>query len=164
LKGPNSAHVYWASRGSLTATPFANLDVDDVTSFGPEIITITRFAQGTYSYFVHNFSNTFNPGITGSPARVEVTYGNQTQVYTPPAGEGTTNFHWRVFNFTVNSDCTVTFSSVQSWSASEPANPSGTASGTFCNTTVQPTEAELSDYAAQVQRAEALGATKPRFQ
>jgi hypothetical protein len=136
--------------------------VDDVTSFGPEVVTVTRFAVGTYSYFVHNFSQTTNPGITGSPARVELTYGNQTLVFTPPTGEGTANRYWRVFNFTVNADCTVTFSTVQAWSLSEPAGSAAT--GTFCNTTVQPSEAELADYAVKVERARAEGATKPSFQ
>jgi hypothetical protein len=131
LKGPNSTHVYFASRGSLSAAPFAALDVDDVTSFGPEVISIVRLTQGVSEYFVHNFSGPAG-GMTGSPARIEVRVGSQIRIYFPAAGEGT-NSYWRVFQFTVASDCAVTITTLNSWSAAEPANPSGGATGTVCN-------------------------------
>lgn len=131
LKGPNNTHVYYVSLGSLTAQPFARLDVDDVTSFGPEVVTITRLARGTYSYFVHNYSGTFTPGQTGSPARVEVRLGALGQIHAPPAGEGS-NRYWHVFDFTVAADCTVSITSRNVWSAAEPANPSGSAAGEYC--------------------------------
>ncbi|HYR33519.1 MAG TPA: carboxypeptidase regulatory-like domain-containing protein, partial [Burkholderiales bacterium] len=54
LKGPNNVHLSYQNRGSLTAAPFAGLDVDDTSSFGPEVITITRLTQGVHEYFVHN--------------------------------------------------------------------------------------------------------------
>jgi hypothetical protein len=132
LKGPNSTHVYYISRGSLSAAPFAALDVDDVTSFGPEVISIVRLTQGTSEYFVHNFSGTFTPGMTGSPARIEVRVGSQIRIYFPAAGEGA-NRYWRVFQYTVASDCSVTITTLNSWAAAEPADPSGGATGTFCN-------------------------------
>lgn len=132
LKGPNSTHVYYASRGSLSASPFAALDVDDTTSFGPEVISILRLTRGTSEYFVHNFSNTFAPGMTGSPARIEVRVGAQIRIYFPAPGEGA-NRYWRVFQFTVASDCSVAITTLNSWAATEPANPSGTNAGTFCN-------------------------------
>jgi len=131
LKGPNSAHVFFASRGSLAAQPFAALDVDDTTGFGPEVITVTKLPQGTSEYFVHNFSGSHAPGMTGSPARVEMRFGSEIRIFFPPSGEGT-NDYWRVFQFTVGSDCSPAFSPVQQWSASEPANPAGTSSGAYC--------------------------------
>ena len=134
LKGPNNVHIVYFSRGSLTSAPFAAPDVDDVTSFGPEVITITRLTKGVHEYFVHNFSGTNPPGITGSPARVEVRVGAQIAIYRPGTGEGTTNDYWRVFQFTVNADCSVTLSALtNSWAAVEPANPAGSAGGAFCN-------------------------------
>jgi hypothetical protein len=136
LKGPNNTHVNWTSLGSLTAAPFARLDVDDITSFGPEVVTITRMAPGTYRYFVHNFSGTFAPGMTGSPARVELRFGPFTQIHTPPAGEGTSEY-WHVFDFTVAADCSVTVTPVNVWSATEPANPSGSATAAYCAGTDQ---------------------------
>ena len=35
----------------------ANLDVDDISSYGPETITILENIYGTYTYAVHNYSN-----------------------------------------------------------------------------------------------------------
>lgn len=132
LKEPNNVHIAYFSRGSLSAAPYAALDVDDVTSFGPEVITILRLTQGVNEYFVHNFSGTFTPGMTGSPARIEVRVGTQTRIFTPPPGEAA-NPYWRVFQFTVAADCSVTITPVQQWAASEPANPAGSGSGALCN-------------------------------
>jgi uncharacterized protein YfaP (DUF2135 family) len=131
LKGPNSTHVYYVTRGSLSSQPFAALDVDDTTGFGPEVITVARQPVGTSEYFVHNFSNTFAPGMTGSPARVEMRFGSQIRIFFPPAGEGA-NDYWRVFQFVVAGDCSVTFSTVGVWSATEPVDPSNGATGTYC--------------------------------
>lgn len=132
LKGSNGTHVYFASRGSLSAFPFAALDVDDTTGFGPEVITVARLPVGTFEYFVHNFSNTFSPGMTLSPARVEMRFGSQIRIFSPPAGEGT-NRYWRVFQFDVSSDdCAVTVSPIQQWMAAEPANPAGAVGGGTC--------------------------------
>jgi hypothetical protein len=131
LKGPNSTHVYFGSRGSLSAEPFAALDVDDVTSFGPEVITVAKLPIGTSEYFVHNFSNTFAPGMTGSPARVEMRFGSQIRIFFPPAGEGT-NRYWRVFQFVVAADCSPTFNPIQQWASSEPADPSAGATASYC--------------------------------
>lgn len=123
-------HVYFANRGDLSSQPFSALDVDDVTSFGPEVITVAQLPIGTSEYFVHNFSSTFTPGMTGSPARVEMRFGSQIRIFSPPGGEGT-NRYWRVFQFVVASDCSVTFNSVQQWASSEPGNPSS-ATATYC--------------------------------
>jgi hypothetical protein len=109
--------------------------VDDVTSFGPEVITITHLTQGTSEYFVHNFSGTLTPGMTGSPARVEVRVGTQIAIYRPGAGEGS-NVYWRVFQFTVAPNCSVTLNPLtNSWAAggAEPPNPAGSATGVICN-------------------------------
>jgi putative cell wall-binding protein len=49
-------HIFYGDRGSLDACPFANLDIDDVSGFGPETITIGQALPGVYRYGVHNFS------------------------------------------------------------------------------------------------------------
>lgn len=117
---PNGSHVFFAARGSLTVAPYASLDVDDVTGFGPEVVTIVRLYPGTYHYAVHNFSNTFNPGMTGSGARVELTRAGFTTAYAPPAGEGN-NIWWILFDVIVDSQCRVTINNVPQWSSSTPA-------------------------------------------
>lgn len=103
LTGPvgNSSsrfHVAYYSKGSRTASPFAFLDIDDITSFGPETITIARLIDGTYRYSVHDYSNgerTSSTALAGSGARVNVFRGNtQLRTYNVPSGGGTL---WTVF-------------------------------------------------------------------
>lgn len=82
LTGPTESgsrfHVYYASEGSLLTSPFAALDVDDVTSYGPETITISRQFSGSYRYSVHDYTNgRENPssGLGRSGAQVKVYRG-----------------------------------------------------------------------------------------
>lgn len=132
---PNSGHVFWDNAlGSLTALPFAKLDVDDRVSFGPEVVTITKLMQGTYVYAVHNYSRSKNsgaPGITESPGRVELTQNGNTSAFAPPAGEGS-RIWWHVLNIVVDAQCNVSVTPVNAWLDQEPAlSPGGTP--TFCN-------------------------------
>ncbi len=91
-------HVYYDAKGSRTASPFASLDIDDTTGFGPETMTLVRTIDGTYRYSVHNYSNRSTAGSTalaGSSARVNVFRGNtQLRSYNVPGGAGTL---WTVF-------------------------------------------------------------------
>lgn len=112
---PQGGEVSYQNRGSLEAEPFVALDTDDTTSLGPEVVTILRPRVGTYRYFVNNFSRTTAPGITGSPARIELMANGMLQVLTPPAGETASTFNWTVFDITVAADC--------STSVTRPAAP-----------------------------------------
>jgi len=81
-------HVAYFRRGSLDACPFAELDVDDSTSFGPETITIKQRFPGTYVYAVHQFSS--NGSLTTSQAQVQVfdSTGLIATVNVPTQGTG----------------------------------------------------------------------------
>ncbi len=61
-------HIYYANRMSPDSTPYAGLDVDDVTSYGPETITISELYPGTYYYSVYNYSG--SPALTTSDAQI----------------------------------------------------------------------------------------------
>jgi hypothetical protein len=123
---PNGDHVYFGDKGALTGLPFVNLDVDDTSSFGPEVVTLTKVMQGTYIYAVHNFSGTQSPGITESPARVELTRDGNTSVFVPPTGEGT-KVWWHVFNIVVDAQCNVLVTPVNAWLDQAPIPlPGGT--------------------------------------
>lgn len=91
-------HVYWRASGSLTSSPFAELDIDDVTSFGPETITIAQRFDGTYRYSVHDWTNrfeSFSTGLAESGATVRVFQGAvEVASFTPPDQDGTV---WTVF-------------------------------------------------------------------
>lgn len=59
LPAANQGHVYYVNQGDSENFPFATLDVDDTSSFGPETITINQvLSGGVYEYGVHNFSET----------------------------------------------------------------------------------------------------------
>lgn len=64
----NEYHVYFANQGNLDRPPYAELDVDDVTSFGPETITIEERYSGTYYYSVYKYAGA-GP-ITASDAEI----------------------------------------------------------------------------------------------
>lgn len=81
-----------------------NLDLDDTTSYGPETITITQAQTGTYTYYVHDYTNRSIASSTGSTALansgaiVKVFQGNTLKAtYNVPNTGGTL---WKVFTIT----------------------------------------------------------------
>lgn len=131
LRLPGGVHVYYVDRGSLGQAPYANLDVDDVTGFGPEVTTIRRPRVGIYRFYVHNFSGTFAPGMTQSPARVELNYAGRTVVFTPPASEGSARY-WHVFDLEIGDNCSMTLYRYSRWRLDEPQNPNSDATPAEC--------------------------------
>ena len=115
--GENSRfHVYYSNREVTYADQQIELDVDDVTSFGPEVVTVSEFTvPGEYEYAVYHYSGSGD--IQQSPARVELQVGGQTQVFSPPAGDPSTC--WAVFRFTVDDNLQVTVQPTGRW---EPRN------------------------------------------
>ncbi len=104
LFGPNGSggrfNVYYGLREVTINSVTMFLDVDDVTSFGPEVTTIPRFPlAGTYEFFVHLFSG--DSDITSSPARVELNVRGENFAFSPPASGATRC--WHVFNIEVDS-------------------------------------------------------------
>jgi len=109
LTGPDGEggtfHVYYANKNPTGAE--ANLDVDDVTSYGPETVTIEELHSGMYEYHVLDFTNCGcsdpstdpNPQSTAlsqSEARVEIYSGNSLlTTFEVPSGYGT---NWHVFD------------------------------------------------------------------
>jgi hypothetical protein len=122
---PAGDHVYYSNDGSLTEAPFANLDVDNTSGQGPEIITVSRLMVGTYRYAVRNYSGSFNPGLTDSPVRIELNSAGNVSVFTPPPGEDF-NRWWNVLSFAVDARCNVTVSPTNTWSITEPATVTAT--------------------------------------
>ncbi|MGH7460532.1 MAG: Ig-like domain-containing protein [Longimicrobiales bacterium] len=61
-------HVFYPpeNRGSLTAVPYALLDLDDIDGFGPETVTIAQQIGGRYTYSVHHFSGTGTIATSGA--------------------------------------------------------------------------------------------------
>lgn len=86
---------------------YADLDHDDVDSYGPETTTIRKRVDGTYTFYVHNYSGNGLENkntLAASDAKVEIYNGNNAtpvKTYHIPAGEGTERY-WYVFDMTVN--------------------------------------------------------------
>ncbi|MGQ3000026.1 carboxypeptidase regulatory-like domain-containing protein [Variovorax sp.] len=127
--------VYYANKGSLAAAPFIGLDVDDVDSFGPEYTTFAKLARNrTYRFFVYNFSDTYDPGQTGSPARVELSNRGAQSVFSPPAGEVTDSTrYWHVFDLRTDDNCNATVVPVQKFLANKPPEVNTDANAQYCN-------------------------------
>lgn len=92
-------HLYYAARGDSSVSPFAVLDVDNRNGLGPETITITRFNNGVYYYYIHNFTDSRggNSPFNKSNAFVQI-YSNLGLLKTitcPSTGEG---YYWHVCN------------------------------------------------------------------
>ncbi|NBC22350.1 MAG: hypothetical protein GVY21_02625 [Gammaproteobacteria bacterium] len=93
-----------------------DLDVDDVTGFGPEVVTFPEFPYpGTYRYAVHLFSGSGT--IQNSPARVELNLRGDVQVFTPPQGDATVC--WAVLDLEVDSAGNVTVVPLGSWESED---------------------------------------------
>ena len=105
---PDGGHVCYYSMGSEIYPPYTQLDVDDMTSGGPETITIYQAQDGTYTYAVHNFS--YELTISDSGATVEV-YGESglIQKWDVPDGDGR---WWNVFTLDGNTGQIDTINSI----------------------------------------------------
>lgn len=81
-------HVYYSDSGNLAAPPYAYLDTDDTSSYGPEITTLTQCYAGTYRYAIHNYSG--SPGIETSMAIANILLpsGETRTEVVPTAGTG----------------------------------------------------------------------------
>lgn len=93
-------HIYFAQKqplpSELSADENASLDVDDVTSYGPETITVTNLDDTlTYKYYVHHYSGS---GSIATTSQATVTVYTSENIYTFRAPQGSsTATVWKVF-------------------------------------------------------------------
>ena len=91
--------VFYGARGSETELPFAELDVDDMQSWGPESITITQLFPGTYRYSVNHYAGWSDDSLTISTSQAQVRIadaGGNVQTVTVPEGESEPWWYWHV--------------------------------------------------------------------
>lgn len=89
-------HVYWADKGDLINPPYANLDVDDRYSYGPETITIDKTVQGEYFYSVHHYEGVGSLTTTSNATISLYGVNGFIRSWTVPSiGEGV---WWNVFS------------------------------------------------------------------
>ncbi|NOT61257.1 MAG: carboxypeptidase-like regulatory domain-containing protein, partial [Acidobacteria bacterium] len=91
-------HVFFDDTGSLTAAPFAALEVDNVELSGhppTETIRIAQPTAGLYRFFLHDYESEYPDGIARSRATVQVFGSNGLlRSYVAPTGTGE---YWHVF-------------------------------------------------------------------
>ncbi len=98
LAGGGTFHLYYPYAQANGSHPYSNyfsLDLDDTSSYGPETTTIHIPVEGTYTFYVHNYSET--PSLATSGAQVEVYQGDTILArYNVPANLGNA-LYWYVF-------------------------------------------------------------------
>ena len=97
LLTPDGEEIYYVDMEGSGA----NLDVDDVTSYGPETITLTDNLDGTYVYFVYKFAG--DGPLSSSGATVKF-YDSEGLVQTFTVPESGTGRYWNVFTFEYTGD------------------------------------------------------------
>jgi PKD repeat protein len=90
----NAYHIFYNNKGSATTAPYAILDIDDVTSYGPETTTIYELKPGEYHYYIKNYSE--SPEITTSNAVVQI-YNDNGLMQTLQVPTTGTGLFWDVF-------------------------------------------------------------------
>ncbi|WP_336781401.1 S-layer homology domain-containing protein [Paenibacillus illinoisensis] len=122
--GDNSMfHTFFADKQYYNNDELmVDLDLDDVTSYGPETTTIRQLLPGTYTFYVHHFSGVST--IKSSGAKIEVFHGavaSPSASFTVEEGSGNERY-WVVFKMIVADNGTVTFESVDTFTDINPLN------------------------------------------
>ncbi len=101
-------HIYFASKGFINISPYSNLDVDDVDSYGPETVTIQEQKDGIYRYSVHDYTNmdSFSSNALANSNAIVRVYKGEGLVaeFYVPNQEGTL---WTVFEINGNNINTI---------------------------------------------------------
>lgn len=90
-----SYEVRWNQRGSGSTLPYAWLDIDDVTSYGPETITVTARLGGIYSYAIYQYSSAGSMPTSGAMVELYDSSGLVHSWTVPYNGSGR---WWHVFD------------------------------------------------------------------
>lgn len=96
LPPTNPYHIYYARMGSPSTFPYAWLDIDDVTSFGPETTTIHSRYPGAYVFAVYLFAGEGTLSTSGAKVRFYNESGLVAEYSVPVTGTGR---WWYVFDF-----------------------------------------------------------------
>lgn len=86
-------HIYYSDQGSATSAPYAALDHDVTSGYGPETMTIYEMFEGTYQYYIYNYSG--SPDITTSQAVLQI-YNDNGLMQTLQIPSTGTGLYWNV--------------------------------------------------------------------
>ena len=105
-------HMYYPYSDTNYGSPWPDvvrLDLDDITSYGPEMTTVLNRAPGVYRFSVHDYTNrdsTYSYDLSYSGATVKLFMGGELEgtYYVPQGADGTT---WTVFEINGNNVTTI---------------------------------------------------------
>ena len=101
-------HTYYGDKDAYNDDDklIANLDVDDINSYGPETTTIYEISEGIYSFYVHDYTNQDDENSTSlsnSEAKVRI-YTDDILYATFNIPRGKVGTVWHVFDYDSNKD------------------------------------------------------------
>ncbi len=98
--GGGTFHTYFENKNYYyNNTKYDNLDLDDTTSYGPETTSVYVGVEGTYTYYVHDYSNRSSSsskalGLSGAQVKLFIAGEEEPIVFNVPNQAGTL---WKVF-------------------------------------------------------------------
>ena len=135
--------VYYGNQDETIGNVTINLDVDDTSSYGPEVLTIPSFVlPGRYRYGVHHYSGSGT--IFSSPTRVELRLNDRTYVFNPAedVDSASTSYRmWVVFDLIVDDELNVEVMEINqhtTYSGAETLGVEAFGGGKFSAETAQP--------------------------
>ena len=82
-------HIYFANRGNSDSSPYATLDWDVVSGYGPETMTINQSFSGNYIYYIYQYSSLGS--LNESEGTIQIYNSPDCQgetIYAPTEGSG----------------------------------------------------------------------------
>ena len=103
LLGPqlsgNEFHIYYGNKRYFESDiVIADLDLDDTSGYGPETTTIYNPNEGTYTFYVYNFSGSPEMSTSGASVRV-YTGSNNEPAYVFNIPTDASGKIWTVFRY-----------------------------------------------------------------
>jgi hypothetical protein len=98
-------HICFYSMGRLGDRPYAMLDVDDTSGFGPEIVTGTRVYEGRFQFWVNDYLTEDTASVAASGAMVQLALGGALyhfEVSAVPTAGAHQGGWWHVFDILVD--------------------------------------------------------------
>ena len=143
-------HTWYGDKDAyVNSNMVANLDLDDVDSYGPETTRVYDITDGTYTFYVHHYAG--EECIATSGARVMLyDRSGLLDTYYAPTDQGS-EIYWNVFSYTYNSSTRRgSVSRINTITSSPCVSDSGYSNGTYYDSSSDSADYSVNDslYAA----------------
>ncbi len=99
--------IYYGNQGLMGEDPYASLDTDDTSSYGPEIISGTRLYNGRFQYWIHDYSSNSSTVLQASEASVQLEVAGTLRQYNAAdvsLEDADTTGWWHVFDIVISAE------------------------------------------------------------